>query len=273
MRLGIFAKTFEYPAVEAVFEAVSRHGLDCVQFNMACAGLPAMPDEIPSGALDHIRAAARASGVRIAALSGTYNMIHPDGGLRAQGQRRLRVLAEACQRLGAPVITLCTGTRDPQNMWKWHAGNHAPDAWSDLLREMEQALRTAEEYQVCLAFEPEHANVINSAQRGRELLDVFHSRWLKVVVDAANLIEPGQPQRPVLDEAFRLLGADMALAHAKDRTAAGGFCAAGQGVLDYHYYLSLLRPYADSVPLILHGLAEADAAASLGVVRGILREA
>ena len=35
MRLGIFAKTFERPSVEAVFEAVKAHVLHCVQFNLS----------------------------------------------------------------------------------------------------------------------------------------------------------------------------------------------------------------------------------------------
>ena len=46
MRLGIFAKTFSRPTVEGVFDAVREHGLNCVQFNMACAGLPSLPDHI-----------------------------------------------------------------------------------------------------------------------------------------------------------------------------------------------------------------------------------
>jgi sugar phosphate isomerase/epimerase len=272
MRLGIFAKTFEVPTVEGVFAAVKAHGLDCVQFNMSCAGLPSTPDEITPATAARIRAAAQAAGVEIAAVSGTYNMIHPDLQVRAQGLRRLGVLAAACQGMGTAVITLCTGTRDPQNMWKWHPGNGDSDAWADLLHELEQALRIAEEHQVTLAFEPEHANVIHSAKRGRELLDTLRSTRLKVIVDAANLIEPGQPQRPVLDEALELLGADTVIAHGKDRTADGGYCAAGMGVLDTRHYLGLLRQYAPSVPLILHGLTEAEVDGSLAVLNGILQE-
>jgi len=267
MRLGIFAKTFVYPNVEDVFAAVRASGLDCVQFNMLCAGLPSLPDEIDPALSARVRGAARASGVEIAAVSGTYNMIHPDPRERAQGLRRLGVLAAACQALGTSTITLCSGTRDPLNMWQRHPENDSREAWSDLLHELEQALRIAEDCQVTLAFEPEHANVISSARRGRELLDAMRSAHLKVVIDGANLIEPGQDQRPLLDEAFALLGEEMVIAHAKDRTPDGGFCAAGQGVLDYAHYLSLLRAYPQ-VPLVLHGLSEGEVAGSLAALRG-----
>ena len=46
MRLGIFAKTFARPTLEETLDAVAGHGLACVQFNMACAGLPTLPEEI-----------------------------------------------------------------------------------------------------------------------------------------------------------------------------------------------------------------------------------
>jgi sugar phosphate isomerase/epimerase len=272
MELGIFAKLFEYPTEEAIFKAVITHDLFCVQFDMACAGLPSMPDEIPPEILIRIRNAASASGVRIMSVSGYYNMIHPDERERDSGMRRLRVLAGACQDLGTSMIALCTGTRDPQNMWKWHDRNNAADAWRDLVHEVERALRLAEEYQVILIFEPEHSNVLNSSKRTRELLDIFRSPWLKVVVDGANLIEPGQPQQPFLDEAFDLLADDIVMAHAKDRSANGGFCTAGQGVLDYPHYLRLLQTYTAKVPLLFHSLAETEVASNLGKIRGMLAE-
>jgi len=46
MQLGIFAKTFVRPSLEATLDAVASHGLSCVQFNMACVGLPTLPEAI-----------------------------------------------------------------------------------------------------------------------------------------------------------------------------------------------------------------------------------
>ena len=46
MQLGIFARTFARPTVEDVFDAVRAHGLRCVQFNLSCAGVSTLPDEI-----------------------------------------------------------------------------------------------------------------------------------------------------------------------------------------------------------------------------------
>ena len=62
----------------------------------------------------------------------------------------------------------------------------------------------------------------------------------------------------ILDEAFQLLGGDIALAHAKDLDEDGeaGHIAAGHGLLDYDRYIRLLKQADYSGALVLHGLAE-----------------
>jgi sugar phosphate isomerase/epimerase len=276
MRLGIFAKTFARPTVEAVFDAVRLHGLSCVQFNMACAGLPSMPERIDGALCDRIRAAAAERGITLAAVSGTFNMIHPDPAKRYAGLERLRVLAGACHQLGAPVVTLCTGTRDPDDMWRRHPENDSAAAWRDLLESLRTAVRIAEVAGVTLAFEPEVANVVDTARKGRRLLDEVGSPRLKVVMDGANLFHAGDLARmgDVLDEAFALLGPDVVLAHAKDLTqdGAAGHAAAGTGRLDYDRYLSLLYGVGYDGPLILHGLSEDQVGASVAFLRGKLAE-
>ncbi len=273
MQLGIFARTFPRPTLEETFHAVVEHGLRCVQFNMACAGLSSLPDRIESDVVDRIRKAATTREINIAAVSGTYNMIHPDREQRQVGLQRLRVLVSACKGMGTSVVTLCTGTRDPEDMWRWHPENTSSQAWEDLLRSMDTALHIAEEEDVTLAFEPERANVINTASRGRALLDAIQSPRLKVVIDPANLIVPGNEQQrhSVLDEAFDLLGKDIVLAHAKDRDPDETFRAAGEGVLDYDHYLRLLKAAAFDGPLILHGLTEAQVDAAVGFLRDRLQ--
>ncbi|HCP74637.1 MAG TPA: sugar phosphate isomerase/epimerase [Ktedonobacter sp.] len=273
MQLGIFARTFPRPTLEETFNAAVEHGLRCVQFNMACAGLSSLPDHIESDVVNRIRKEAATREINIAAVSGTYNMIHPDCEQRQVGLQRLRVLVSACKGMGTSVVTLCTGTRDPEDMWHWHPENTSSQAWEDLLRSMDAALHIAEEEDVTLAFEPERANVINTASRGRALLDAIQSPRLKVVIDPANLIVPGNEQQihSVLDEAFDLLGKDIVLAHAKDRGPDDTFRAAGEGVLDYYHYLRLLKAADFDGPLILHGLTEAQVDAAVGFLRDRLQ--
>jgi len=269
MRLGIFGKTFARPSLGETLDAVRAHGVGCVQFNMSCAGLPAMPEEISPELADHIRREMDERNLTMAAVSGTFNMIHPDPGKRREGLRRLAVLADACGRLGTSVITLCTGTRDPEDMWRYHPDNDTPEAWRDLLASVEQAVRVAEEHEITLAFEPEVNNVIDSAERGRRLLDEIRSSRLKVVIDAANLFREGDLacSDEILDKAFGLLGKDIVMAHAKDVKNTGEMVAAGRGELDYVRYLNNLRGVGFEDSLILHGLAESEVEGSIAFLR------
>jgi sugar phosphate isomerase/epimerase len=99
----------------------------------------------------------------------------------------------------------------------------------------------------------------------------MRSPYLKVTMDGANVFHAGElpRMREILDEAFALVGQDIALAHAKDLDHDGeaGHLAAGTGLLDYKHYLSLLNKLEFDVPVILHGLTESELPESLAFVR------
>ena len=272
MQIGIMAKTFVRRTVEETLGAVAEHGIHCVQFSLTCAGVPDMPDSIAPGLCDRIRKAMKAHGIAMSAVSGTYNMAHPDPQERRRGLQRLRMLASVCDRLGASVITLCTGTRDPGYMWRRHPANDSQEAWNDLVASMREALQIAEEHKVMLAFEPEVSNVVDSAVKGRRLLGEMRSPYLKVVMDPANIFHKGElpRMREIIAEAFALLGDHIVLAHAKDLDHDGeaGHEAAGRGLLDYNQYLSLLGKAASDVPLILHGLSESQVDGCVAFLKG-----
>jgi len=273
-RLGIFAKTFVRPSLDQTLAAVADHALGLVQFNLSCAGLPTLPLELSPEQADTIAAALARHRLHIAAISGTFNMAHPDRQARQQGLARLEILCARCDRLGTNVITLCTGSRDLENMWRHHPENVSATAWRDMLETLRRAAELGEQYQVTMAFEPEVANVVHNAVSARRVLDEVGSPRLKVVLDAANLFPAGSlpRMREIIDEACTLLGPDFALVHCKDlmRDGQAGDVAAGKGVLDYNHLLSSLRRVAYDGPLILHGLAENQVSDSVAFLRAVL---
>lgn len=263
MRLGIFAKTFPGSDPAPVLSAVKAAGFSAAQYNMACSGLDAMPEHIAPAAALAVAEAARQSGIEIVAVSGTYNMIHPDPAKREAGHRRLDVIAAQARTMGTGLVTLCSGTRDPDDQWRHHPDNATPEAWRDLLRAMETAVAVAERHDVDLCIEPEVANVIDSAAKARRLIDALQSPRLKIVLDPANLFETAGPakQRDIVSQAVDLLADRLVMAHAKDRDAAGRFVAAGKGVLDYDHYLACLTRAGFTGSLVTHGLDAAEAPA------------
>jgi sugar phosphate isomerase/epimerase len=261
MQLGIFAKTFQRPTLAQTLDAVVEHGFDCIQFNFACVGLPSMPEQIAPEIAEHIAREMSLRGISLAAVSGTFNMIHPDPAKRQDGLRRLAAMAQVCRLLNTSTITLCTGSRDPENMWRSHPLNRSPEAWRDLIASLSTALEMTEATGVTFGIEPETANVIDSAANARKLLDEIKSPRLKIILDAANLFLPGDKHRmkSIIDEAVDLLADDIIAAHAKDFLDNGAtveHVAAGKGMLDYGYYVTKLRSAGFSGPLILHGLEE-----------------
>jgi len=273
--LGIFTTTFVRSTLEVTFDAVATSGLHAVQFNLSSAGAASLPDEIAPALVDRVRRAASSRDIEIAAVSGTFNMAHPDATARADGVRRLGVLLAACRPMGASVVTICTGTRDREDMWRWHRDNETPGAWRDLIATLGEALTLAETAGVTLAFEPERANLVDTPAKAAALLREMGSDELKVVIDAANLIDPGEEARlpAVLDEAFAVLGDRIVLAHAKDRTADGTVVPAGMGVLPWDRYLELLQRVGYRGPLVMHGLDELEVPASMATLRRSLATA
>src|SRR5687767_13903160 len=92
MRLGIFAKTFDRPTLDETLTAVRAQDLDLVQFNLSCAGMETLPSSLGPAEVTGIRDCLRKHNVEVAALSGTFNAIHPDVKLRREGIHRCRLL-------------------------------------------------------------------------------------------------------------------------------------------------------------------------------------
>jgi sugar phosphate isomerase/epimerase len=261
MQIGVFAKTFSVTGALPVFKAAKQAGYDVAQFNMACVGLPSTPENIAPEVAVEIAEASTVSGVSISAVSGTYNMIHPDPMVRVDGLIRLATIIHAAPLMGTRLVTLCTGTRDTKDQWKPHRENSSKEAWSDLLNEMVKAVALADECEVDLGIEPELANIVSSANQARRLVDELKSPRIRIVLDPANLFEVASPEerRDTIARAVDLLGDRIIMAHAKDRNVEGHFVAAGSGVIDFAHFVSCLRAAGFDGPLVTHGLSEAEA--------------
>ncbi len=271
--IGIFTKTFPRPTLPETLDAVRAHGLRFVQFSFSSAGLEPLPDVLDSTLLTQIRASHDQRGISIAAVSGTFNMAHPDAAVRKEKLKRFAEVVRGAAALAAPVVTLCTGTRDTTDMWRAHPENGSAAAWRDMRETIDAALEIAAPAHVTLAIEPEVGNVIHTAELARKLLDEVRSPWLQVVMDGANLFHRGDlaRQHAVLDTAFDLLGPSIALAHAKDIRHDGqaGDVPAGKGLLDYPYYWALLRQAGYLGPLVLHSLTEQDVDTAIAFLRRV----
>ena len=270
MRLGICTTDFATMGADALFRQIGEMGFESVQFSFASiveSGYEARGDwEIPPAIAPEtvrlVRGCARRYGLEIVAVNGTYNMAHPDAEVRQEGTRRFAVLAQAAAELGAGMVSLCTGTRNRDSLWQVSPENDSAQAWRDMLEGVEQLLPQASALGLALGVEVEASNVVNTPRRARDLLDACGSDSLKIIMDCANLFHAGRAHprfvRETIEEAFALLGSDIALAHGKDiRESAGiDFCPAGEGIVDFPFFLQNLARVGYRGDMVLHGAYE-----------------
>ncbi|MDF0504634.1 sugar phosphate isomerase/epimerase [Burkholderia cenocepacia] len=261
MTPGVFARTYAAKFPGELFARIREDGFTSVQFNLSCAGLAPLPVELPDGVAAAIAEGARSAGVELSALSGTYNMVHPDATRRTRDRRSFANVIRAARDIGVSLVTLCTGSRDPEDMWRAHPDNGSMQAWAALRNELEHALVLADTYGVALGIEPEPGNVVANAVLARRILDEMNSPRLGIVLDAANLLPPDvQPrQREIVAEATDLLGGNLLLVHAKDIDADGNVVPAGKGAVDLPAFVSRVGAVGYDGPLIAHNFTESAA--------------
>jgi sugar phosphate isomerase/epimerase len=262
VELGIFARIFTRPSAGEVAAAVAGAGFGLVQLNLSAIGAPTVP---PVGAgLDFagVRSAFEAHGGRIWGLSCTYNLTHPDLALRDEYTARAEWLIGRAPELGAGVVTLCSGTRDAEDMWRAHPTNSSPEAWAELRAGLDRLLPAAEGAGVRLGIEPEPGNIVSDASRASALLaELGHdAKFIGIVLDPANLVTPATAfdQDSILRHAFGVLGAETVCLHAKDVVETGAYAAAGLGKLDYDLVFELHAALPAPVPVIIQDSAEED---------------
>jgi sugar phosphate isomerase/epimerase len=256
-------------------QAVADAGIPAVQFNLSVLGLATVPETVPPEATATTREAAARAGVELVAISGTFNTAHPDPAVRKVGVARFPVLCEAASALGIPVITLSSGSRDPEDMWRYHPDNSSGAAWSDSRDSLAALATVALEHGLKVAVEPEHANALATAALARQMLDEISSPALGVVFDAANLLDPDQATADsmvsVITGAATLLAPDILLGHAKELTSGRLPVPAGDGILPWDAIVEALDRAGFTGTLVIHGLDEPDVGRAVQTLQGALR--
>jgi sugar phosphate isomerase/epimerase/pimeloyl-ACP methyl ester carboxylesterase len=273
-QLGAFARIFPRPNARELADAFVAAQLTQVQLNIAALGLPTIPDAAQLAGIDleGIADALEHRYLELWGVSVTYNMAHPDEERRRAETERAAGYIRALGTIFPVAATLCTGTRDPDNMWAKHPENRTEAAWAAMLRSMRRLIPAAEAAGILLAVEPEPGNVVTGARDALRLIADLgdDARHIGFILDPANLLaETPRDDRPaVLRDAFRLLGDRTICVHAKDLVP-WAETLAGRGEVDYGLVLELHAQYTHDVPVIIQDADEREAP----IIRDMLRDA
>lgn len=255
--LSIYSRT--WPSADAVSLAstIRDSGFTNAHLSLASVGLGSLPETLDADELTTIRRTFEQNDVRIGSVSATYNLIDPDRARRRRDTDRGIGVIRHAPLLGADLVSLCTGTRNPDNMWAGHPDNASPGAWDEFRETLAELIDAAREAGVTLGVEPERGNIIAGAREARRLLDELgaDAAHIGIIIDPGNIIDVDHPetQGAILTEAFDLLGPHVNVLHAKD-SAPGGDAAPGHGVVDFDlvfaHWVALQKP----VQVVLHNI-------------------
>lgn len=270
--LGAFARIFDRPGVTELADAFVTNQLWQVQLNLSALGLATVPRGDQLEVLDLAGLAERfvERELTLWGVSATYNTAHPDEERRRDETRAAAGFISRLGASGAVAATLCSGSRNPVDMWGRHPGTQAEDAWYDFRESLEQLLPAAEGAGVLLAVEPEPANVVADLSRARRLVAELGADADRVgfVLDPANLVADVHPRdrADTLRAAFAELGDRTICVHAKDTVPWGETLRTG-GEVDYALVAELYAELPHDVPFVIQDATESE----LPAVRELLR--
>ena len=275
--LGAFARIFARPTASDLVDAFIANDLTQVQLNLNALGYPTIPlaQDLSTEDLDRIGREFSSRGTALWGISTTYNTAHPDPERRVEETRRA---VDFIARLGgttASAATLCSGSRNPSNMWGMHPETGSEHAWVDFRTSLDELLAAAARSDIRLAIEPEPANVvadIDSALRlQRELGSDSHR--IGFILDPANLVTglPRESHQYMLERAFSELAESTICVHAKD-TVEWSTTLSGRGVVDYDLVAMLYDGLPRPVPLIIQDASEKELPAVANLIRSALFE-
>jgi sugar phosphate isomerase/epimerase len=268
--LAIFSRTYGEGALSDLFIAAARDGYSGVHFNFGALGLPTLPESITTLTCERVARCAMAAGLRIVGVSATYNMIHPDPEQRELLTRRAERIIELAPALQTQLVTLCTGTRDPDDMWRAHQDNSTTSAWQDLVATLRTLRATAQRSGVMLGIEPESGNVVCTAERARALIETLGPESLGIILDPANILAGEEPERraTVIRQAIETLSRWIVVFHAKEHGTLTGQPRSSWSELELS--LSLLAEQSFKGPVVVHDVPRQRAAAARDRLAGLI---
>ncbi len=193
---------------------------------------------------DEVKGAFSATAMDCAVLGCYLNLTHPS----EEERNRVREIYFAHLAFAGKTGAWMVGSETPVHP----ASPLAPDAPASeeaflfFLDQLRPVVRRAEEENVIMAIEPVYSHIVSTPERAERMLEALGSDHLRIILDAVNLLGPGNLARreEVLADAMRRLGDRVALLHMKDYVRQGDqlpALACGEGEMDYHALMAFAR--------------------------------
>ncbi len=191
-----------------------------------------------------VRGAFERTGMSCAVLGCYLNLTHPN----PEERERTRDIYLAHLAFAGKIDAWMVGTETPAHPEYMPAEEAArsEEAFRFFLEQLRPLVHKAEEENVILAVEPVYSHIVSTPERAERMLEEMNSTHLRIILDAVNLLGPGNVDRrdEVFRDASRRLGDRVALLHMKDYRLENGqmpAMACGEGEMDYRGLMAFAR--------------------------------
>ena len=236
-------------------QAIAGYGFGATQLAFSKA-FPQSPEAyLTPDVLADIRRAFESARVAVPVLGCYVSASDRDPGTLAAAKAQFAAYLRASVLLGAH----CVGTETTH--FPFDESQREP-AYARLLDFTRHAVREAEACGATVGIEPVAYHTLATPELTRRLLDDVPSDRLEVILDAANLVPPGESrpeaQRDLLERALSLWGGKVCVLHVKD----GVWNSEnrwenrplGEGIMDWPTLLPILRAHNDSLCALREGV-------------------
>ncbi len=220
MNIGIRLHDTAGHTLEERLACAKAQGFTCVHIAMSrvipgfsMADAPALLTEKLA---DEVRTLLEKYGLTCVLLGCYLNLCSPDLESHAHTVEIYRSHLRFARRMGALLVGTETGA--PNTGYETCPDCYTEESLKLLIERLTPVVRYAEEVGQTLAIEPVIRHIVSTPERCRRVLDAVNSPWLRVILDAVNLLgeQNAADAQSVIAQSVSLLGPSVALLHMKD---------------------------------------------------------
>lgn len=271
LKIGVRAHDYGRDTPQALFARIAADGYQGIQlaYKKAIRGV-SHPQDVTAELIAQTNEALSKTGLEVAVLGAYVELSMADEAVRKAHVAEFCAFLPIARAVGAQ----CIGSETTQ----MHAqpGVTREQAFSCLIRSLEEIMPLAEDLGVTVAIEPVFTHTMNTPEMTRRVLDTVASPNLKVIFDPVNLLSPQEipTQRSLWDRSFKAFGDRIAAVHLKgaapdDRGQLRSVPFA-QSIVDYPYVMNLIRALNRPLCLLREEADPAHAKEDIAFLRSLL---
>jgi sugar phosphate isomerase/epimerase len=257
-KLGIMSYIYNGWTAEAMAAEIRRHGLGYIQLDPKQSFGVMDEDPFSIERAHKIKDIFLQHGIRIVALSGYSNLVHPDAAKREKKIQEVEKRIDLCAAYGTRYLATETGSLHPTNGWRDCEENRSEEAWQLLTGVVDRLRRRAVKGGAVLLIEGFINNVLSRPEQAALMTEQLGTEGLAFVMDPFNYLAREDldlsRQQPALERVFQAIAAYTPIAHAKDTLYTDDGIKTprvGAGEVQWSLYASMLQRHLPDAPLIV----------------------